>query len=206
MVGSHPRRIAEIDERQPSMARLLHVGAAEAATTYSACLRARVALRAYTRRALPLPRLLPLLLAPVSASSSVFRRCRAASHSRPAPATAVAAMAGLRRTTPTAARPPVFSAASAAPGSTHLLARSGTAPLRPSPSWWAARIARSGRVASIWFMAAFRAVRLALTVGIGASTRRVGAHSNARSIHVPRGLARCVAVALHGSSGQGCFG
>src|SRR5690606_36503413 len=90
MVGSHPRRIEEIDERQPSMARLLHVGAAEAATTYSACLRARVALRACTRRALPLPRLLPLLLAPVSASSSFFRRCRAASHSRPAPATAVA--------------------------------------------------------------------------------------------------------------------
>src|SRR5690606_5849113 len=133
MVGSHPRRIAEIDERQPSMARLLHVRAAEAATIYPPCFRARVALRARTRLALPLPPVLPSF-APVSAASIFFRRCRAASHSRPAPATAVAAMAGLRRTTPTAARPPVFSAASAAPVSTHLIARSGTAPLRPSPT------------------------------------------------------------------------
>ena len=38
-------------------------------------------------------------------------------------------------------------AAMAAPVSTHLRARSGTASRRPSPTWWATRIARSGRVA-----------------------------------------------------------
>jgi hypothetical protein len=69
-----------------------------------------------------------------------------------APATAATATAGLRRTNLVAMRPPVLTAASAAPVSTHFSALSGTLSLSPPPTSPASRSARSGKEVSA-FMA-----------------------------------------------------
>src|SRR5690606_11623347 len=48
--------------------------------------------------------------------------------------------------------------------------------------------------------------RFGASVGGAAFAARVRAAARAATVQVPRGLARCVAVADHGSSGHGCLG
>src|SRR5690606_13255422 len=101
---------------------------------------------------------------------------------------AATATAGLRRTKRVAILPPVWSAASAAPVSTHFSCA-----------------ARDGSVASRLFMVGVLGNADA-SVGMRAFAACVGAPLQRAVVQVPRGLARCVAVADHGSSGQGCRG
>ncbi len=81
---------------------------------------------------------------------------RAASHSKPAPAIAAVASTGLRRTNLLATRPPVRIAPSAAPVSTHCMARPGTALRRPLPISPINSIARSCAWSSLLMVVPFK--------------------------------------------------
>src|SRR5690606_15434517 len=117
--------------------------------------------------------------------------------------------AGLRRTKLPTTREPDLATPIAAPVCSHLPVPLGRVLRTLSPTWPARSIILPENESSLLM----GKVRVAgNNVGTVCGLRRRH-HVSARppwprtwTAHVPRGLARCVAVAFQGSSGQGCFG